>query len=565
VDLSNTRVASSTITAANVDKLGVAWTMPLSGVAQYGSFASNPVAGNGVAYLQDLKSNVYAVDLRSGQVRWTKKYNLSDIGPNGVTLAGGKLYGETPTFPFALDAKTGNELWRTNGLVAKGGVGFDIQPQVTHGKVFTSTATQVGGGVAYALDAGTGKKLWSFDTITDPIGKKVKPLGGGGAWNAPAVGPDGTVYFGITNVYQGPGPAIAQPSKRLYEDSIVALDPDSGKVKWYYQGVPNDFYDWDMQLSPIYVDESGRTTIVDGGKMGYVYAVDAETGKLRWKKPVGQHNGHDTDSAKSLQHKVKLTYPLTILPGSYGGVETNMAIADGTIYAPVVNLAGTVKDNTVPIAAVNFSKGKGEMVALSLVDGHTLWDTKLPSMPFGDATVSNDLIFTTTFDGTLLALSRKDGKIVWKKKLAAGTNAPVMIQGDTLITAAGFPQGKGQNAQVVAYRIGATGSAGTGSGTTTDASGSSGASALQAGKVVFQQNCASCHTLADADAGGSVGPDLDSLKPSESVVKTQVENGGGGMPSFSGSLSAGQISQVAAYVSAVAGKSSNTPPPPSGP
>src|SRR4029078_3458000 len=111
---------------------------------------------------------------------------------------------------------------------------------------------------------------------------------------------------------------------------------------------------------------------------------------------------------------------------------------------------------------------------------------------FGDATVSNDLIFTTTFDGTLLALSRKDGKIVWKKKLAAGTNAPVMIQGDTLITAAGFPQGKGQNAQVVAYRIGATGSAGTGSGTTTDASGSSGASALQAGKVVFQQNCASC-------------------------------------------------------------------------
>jgi outer membrane protein assembly factor BamB len=565
VNLSNTRVANSTISAANVGKLGVAWTMPLTGVAQFGSFASNPVVGDGVAYLQDLKSNVYAVNLQSGKVLWTRTYNLSDVGPNGVTLVGGKVYGETSKFPFALDAKTGKELWRTNGLVAKGGIGFDIQPQVANGKVFTSTATQVGGGVAYALDANTGKKLWSFDTITDPIAKKVSPLGGGGAWNAPAVGPDGTVYFGITNLYQGPALGISKPSKRLYEDSIVALDPDTGKLKWYYQGVPNDFYDWDMQLSPIYVNRGGRETIVDGGKMGYVYAVDAATGKLRWKKPVGEHNGHDNDSALSLQHKVKLTYPVTILPGSYGGVETNMAIADGVIYAPVVNLAGTVKSGTVPIAAVDFSKGKGEMVALSLADGHTIWDTKLPSMPFGDATVSNDLIFTTTFDGTLLALSRDTGKIVWQKKLAAGTNAPVLIQGDTLITAAGFPQGKGQKAEVVAYRIGATGGTTTSSGTTMTATSTSGASALATGKVVFKQNCAGCHTLADANAGGAVGPNLDSLKPSESVVKTQVENGGGGMPSFSGSLSSAQISAVAAYVSAFAGKSGNKPPPASGP
>jgi outer membrane protein assembly factor BamB len=429
--------------------------MPLTAVAQFGAFASNPVIGDGTVYLQDLKSNVYAVDLESGHVRWTRKYNMSDVGPNGVTLVNGKLYGETQKFAFALDAKTGKELWRANGLVAKGGVGFDIQPQVANGKVFLSTAAQKGGGIAYALDANTGKKLWSFDTIIDPIAKKIAGFGSGGAWNAPAVGPDGTAYLGITNVYQGPALRISRPSKKLYEDSLVALDPNSGKLKWYYQGVPNDFYDWDMQLSPIYVRDGGQETIVGGGKMGYVYAVDAGTGALRWKKPVGEHNGRDHDSVLALHHNLKLTYPVTILPGSYGGVETNMALADGTIYVPVVNLAGTIKSGKVTVADVNFSKGKGEVVALRLSDGHTVWDTKLPSMPFGDATVSNDLVFTTTFDGKLLAMSRDDGKIVWKQQLPAGTNAPVAIQGNTLVTAAGFVQGKGQKAEVVAYRIGA--------------------------------------------------------------------------------------------------------------
>jgi outer membrane protein assembly factor BamB len=557
VNLSNTRVANSTIDAGNVTKLGVAWTMPLKAVAQFGAFAANPVIGDGRVYLQDLKSNVFAVDFESGQVQWTRNYDMSDVGPNGVTFVDGKLYGETPKFAFALDAKTGKELWRANGLVGKGGPGFDIQPQVANGKVYLSTPTQIGGGVAYALDADTGKTLWSFDTIIDPIAKKIQALGGGGAWYAPAVGPDGTVYFGITNVYQGPTLGISKPSKRLYSDSIVALDGDTGKLKWYYQGVPNDFYDWDMQLSPIYIDEGGRKTIVDGGKMGYVYAVDAGTGKLRWKKPVGQHNGHDLDSVLALQHKLRVTYPIKILPGSYGGIETPMAVADGTIYASVVNLQGTLKNGKVVVADVTFTKGKGEVVALSLDDGHVLWDTKLPSMPFGNATVSNDLIFTTTFDGTLLALSRDDGRIVWKKRLPAGTNAPLAIQGDTLITAASFPQGKGQKPEIIAYRIGATG----GGATTTSATTTTGptTSPIKMGKAIFEQNCASCHTLADANAGGTVGPNLDSLKPSLTVVKTQVENGGGGMPSFSGTLTEGQISAVAAYVSSVAGKSNKKP------
>ena len=151
-DLGNARVVSqSEISAANVAQLGVAWTMPLTASSIYGTFAANPVTdAHGVVYLQDLASNVFAVDLHSGQVLWTRRYNSQDIGPNGVVVADGRVYGATAAFAFALDAKTGRELWRNTRLVPPhrqagggelaSGFGIDIQPQLADGKVFLATA-----------------------------------------------------------------------------------------------------------------------------------------------------------------------------------------------------------------------------------------------------------------------------------------------------------------------------------------------------------------------------------------------------------------------------------------
>ena len=123
------------------------------------------------------------------------------------------------------------------------GFGIDIQPQVANGVVYLSSAALLDGGVVYALDAKTGKMLWSFDTVTDPVGKEII---GGGAWNAPAIGPDGTVYIGTGNMYQPYSVGVSQPGKRLYTDSTLALDGKTGKLKWYFQAVPDDFHDWDM-------------------------------------------------------------------------------------------------------------------------------------------------------------------------------------------------------------------------------------------------------------------------------------------------------------------------------
>ena len=464
--LQNTRAISSSITSANVSKLRVAWRLPLKHAGVFGYYANTPVFGeDGTIYFQDLAYNVFAVEGKTGKTLWTHSSgrngaSLSSLpigeGPNGVALVNGTLYGETPSYAFALSAATGKLLWRTPNLAEKQGQGFNLAPQVHKGRVYLSTSGQLHGGVAYALDAKTGKILWKFQETKNPAERSAGGANGtGGAWNTPAVGPDGTVYFGIANPYRSIDQAINHPTRLPYNDSTIALD-SSGRLKWSFQGVPNDFHDWDMQVSPIYAQSGSQPVVVDAGKMGYVYVINANTGKLLWKKPVGKHNGHDNDGVLALQHKFHPKLPYVYYPGIYGGVETNMALADGVIYVPVTNLFAKFTSRTQKLATNGpFAKGTGEMVALSLSTGKVLWDRKLPHTPYGDATVTNDLVFTTTLDGKVIALSRKTGAIVWQEQLPAGTNSSVSVDRKTLITVASFPQGAGQKPEIVAYSLNA--------------------------------------------------------------------------------------------------------------
>jgi outer membrane protein assembly factor BamB len=300
----------------------------------------------------------------------------------------------------------------------------------------------------------------------------------------------------------------------------------------------------------VLVKDGDQDLVLASGKLGYVFAIDPEDGKIVWRKPVGQHNGHDRDHEFALEGEYgkmpKL--PLTILPGILGGVETQLAADDGVVYAPIVNIPTRFKDQETP--QLQLDKGTGGMVALNLSDGSVKWDQKLAQPAFGAATISNDLVFTTTFDGKLVALNRDTGEIVWQQQMAAGTNATLAIVGDTLLTAASFPQTKNQKAQIIAYRLGATGAPTTTTGTTTGGGGGGAAN----GEAVFSENCASCHTLAAAGSSGTVGPNLDDLKPGESTVEQQVRNGGGGMPAFQGRLSDAEITAVAKYVADNAGE-----------
>jgi alcohol dehydrogenase (cytochrome c) len=467
-DLANTRDAvGSTITAANVSELREAWSFTVTGQAAAGvfgtgSFVAAPVVVNGVVYIQDLDCNVYAVSLATGALKWEYTVNQAEKtgpGPNGVAVANGVVYGDTPSTVFALNAATGKTVWVDSSLLSSGDGTFEIQPQVADGRVYLSSAYGLGsaGGVAMALTASTGKLLWTFNTLTgSDAGVSSFGLGSGGAWQTPLVGSDGSVTFGIGNPYQTAADAMEHPSAQLYTDSDINLDAATGKLRWYYQGVPNDFNDWDMQASPISASVNGVPAVIGSGKMGIVYAMNASTGALLWKTPVGQHNGHDDLGLLLLEHKATLKAPLTMEPGSLGGVLTNMAVADNSVYVATIDLPLTTTNLNSPVGTKVAGAETGEVEALSLATGKVEWDTKVPDMPLGAATVSNDLVFTTLYNGVLLALNRSTGAIVFQVKLPTTTNAPIAIAGNSVIVPAGGPpneSSKGGHPQLVAYTV----------------------------------------------------------------------------------------------------------------
>ena len=468
-DLANTRDAvGSTISSANVSQLQEAWTFRITSKPDggVGALAMSPVVVNGVVYIQDMQANVYALDLGTGKLRWEYAVNTPELGgpgPDGVAVADGRVYGDTPHTVFALSAATGKPVWVDRNLLTSGQGVFEIQPQAIAGRVYLASAigNGPGGGILLALNAATGTVIWKFNTMVGSDAE-VRQVGAGGAWEPPLVGSDGSVTFGIGNPYESPATAIAHPARLLYSDSAMNIDAATGKLRWYYQAVPNDFQDHDLQTSPIATTVNGTSVIIAAGKVGYVYAINAQTGALLWKTPVGVHNGHDNDGLLALEHKLHLTAPVTIEPGILGGVLSNPALADGTVYVSTVDEPITYTKLTQILGGAAPSTPTGQIEALNLATGAVEWDTKLPEMALGAATVSNDLVFSTLYDGELIALNRATGAIVYRHQLPTSTNAPLVVAGNTVIVSAGGPftgavvggrVGGGGNPQIVAYTV----------------------------------------------------------------------------------------------------------------
>jgi outer membrane protein assembly factor BamB len=450
-NLNSTRaVRGSPIDAGSVSRLRVRWRFRFPTEPGYsGVFASTPLVLGDRVYVQDLDSDVYALDRATGRLVWRRRFLRPDGGPNGLAAGYGRLFGNTDVSAFALDRGSGRVLWQRK--LTRSEQPITIAPVVARGLVYTSvTGFAPGGrGRIVALDARTGRRRWSFDTIRDPW-RFPKEASGGGPWDPISVGSDGRVYAGNSNPYPWGGSKRhpnggMYPGRVLYTDSLLVLDGRNGRLRWYDQVTPHDVRDYDLEASPILAG----SRVFGAGKAGLVVAWDRGSGRRLWTEEVGVHRNDSGPLPRGL---------VSVCPGLLGGVETPMAYAAGRLFVPVVDFC--TKESAYGTSALSFytldaSKGRGELVALDGASGRQLWRRRFPAPDFGCAAVAGDVVFTATYDGRIYGLSARDGRVLWQERARAGINACPAIAGDLLLVGAGtdYPPRGNSLYELVAYAL----------------------------------------------------------------------------------------------------------------
>ena len=474
-DYANTRAtATSRIDSGNVGRLGIAWRRDLVGASHWGAAATAPLIANGVVYFQDLRSDLWALDLTTGTTRWKRDLKEPAFGPNGTALGWGRVYAQDGNHSLrAFDERTGASVWSTQLAGATGAhqpVAFDgfvytaissaRERRLPRDKVHLRLLVPGSSGMAYGVRADDGGLTWKFRTVAKGFWGHPEVNAGGGIWFPPAVDTrTGTTFWSTGN--PGPGPGVkkypnasSRPGPNLYTNTLLALDGRSGRKLWHHQLKPHDLFHHDLQNPPILLDAGGRRLVIASGKGGRVFALDRDTGRLLWETPLGIHRN---DLLRKLPPNDR---PVTVYPGFWGGIETPGALAGRTLYFLTENLptpytatawrsddgAQTVQNHEGRTA---LAKGTSELVALDAATGRIRWTHPFGQIGFGGATVVNDLVLTATYDGTIYALRRKDGGVVWSGNVGAGIIGWPAVAGEEIV----WPAGLGRDPALVALRL----------------------------------------------------------------------------------------------------------------
>jgi len=448
-------VLDSRIYSGNVGRLAVAWSVPITGSEPFGwgKAACNPVILGNTVYFQNLQSDVQAIDLATGTVKWERKFNRGNIGPNGVAVGWGKVFGAVGLTEFvALDSQTGEQLWSFKPPQETCGEGLTIQPPLFNDTVYLGTIPGSEGCPSYppgvgcrifALDQATGAIRWEFDTIdSEDHWGNPSQNGGGGIWYPPSIDVvRGLVFAGTGNPSPWPGNnGASRPGPNLYTCSVVALNANSGALEWFQQAKPHDLFDHDFQNTPVLatakIGGAARDVVIGSGKTGTLIAMDRATGQRLWKTAVGRHENDELTELPA--------GGLAIYPGAFGGILTPIAYADGVVYAPVINRGSFF----TPTSRSWLGSEAGEFVAVAADTGEILWSKPFTAMLTGGATVINDLVFTATVNGLIVAFDRRTGDERWRYQAPGGINAWPAVANHTIV----WPIGMGR-AQLLALRL----------------------------------------------------------------------------------------------------------------
>ena len=437
------------ITPANVANLKVKWAYQFP----TGQNQTSPIVVDGVMYVTS-PNRAAALDLRTGRELWTwerpipKDYQSIGFGQvnRGPAVLDDKLYIATlDCYLVALDIKTGQQRWATKVEDYKPGYSMTLAPLAIKGKVVVGVSGGEAGirGFIDAYDANTGTRAWRFFTIPAPgepgndtwAGDSWK-TGAGSTWVTGAFDPElNLLYWGIGN----PGPDWNGDSRKgdnLYTCSFVALDGDTGKLKWHFQFTPHDTHDWDAAHVPMLIDApvrgKMRKLIVNPNRNAFYYALDRESGEFI----AGQAYAKQT-WAKGLDDKGR---PI-VIPGTEPNEAGNLvypALNGATIwyspsYSPKTNLVyvatreagATYFKREADYKPGTFFAGGGErripeseqwgaIRALEPTTGKQAWEFKLVSPPWtGVMSTAGGLVVSGSNEGNIFALDARTGKPLW--------------------------------------------------------------------------------------------------------------------------------------------------------
>jgi alcohol dehydrogenase (cytochrome c) len=440
------------ITTANVQNLQLKWMWSLNAG---GTTEITPIVHDGVMFLSGSGNTVQAVNAKTGELLWENRLGPDprSPGPGSSTeetrslgLYGNNVYVATPqAWMYALDARSGKQVWKTH-LVDHDGIGGNTGGvMVIHGKVLTGL-TECGrkGSPDHcyisAYDAQTGKRVWKFLTIAltgQPGGDSWGGMPdndreGGETWIAGTYDPDlNTTFWGT---------AQAKPWRRDlrgskdgdtdYANSTVALDPDTGKLKWWYNHAPGESLDLDEVFERVLIDHGDQKTLMTIGKPGILWKLDRATGKfLDAKQTLFQnvYSGFDMKKGKPVYRKdivdQKIDQWLSSCPGPEGGHDwpaTSYHQPSDTLIIPLSQSCVYMLGNgsQVYYEMPGSDGNMGRLSAYRTADMKPLWSFQQRA-PFLTAALSTagDVAFIGDFDRVFRAVDVKTGKTLWTTRL----------------------------------------------------------------------------------------------------------------------------------------------------
>jgi alcohol dehydrogenase (cytochrome c) len=457
----------------NVKKLVPVWNLSLD---DNRAEESQPIVYNGVIYVTTNAATI-AADAKTGKQLWKTKVEYPPETPRivccgiinrGVAIYDGKLFRTTlDANVIALDAKSGKELWREKAAEIKEGYSATVAPLVADGVVITGISGAEYGtrGFIDGWDAQTGKHLWRTFTTALPgepggdtwAGDSAK-LGGGSTWITGSFDPEThTVYWGIGN--PGPFNAAGRAGDNLYTCAVVALDPQTGKMKWHYQFSPNNPFDYDavaeMVLATINVDGKPTKVILNANRNGFFYVLDRATGKplaanayvpVNWASSIDLKTGRpvETDVATKARTGEKVVVFPSILGGkNWEPISYNQQT--GLAYANTLNFGGHYKAVPAEYKAGEFYLGmdltdlwdwpqgpRGYLKAIDPMTGKAKWEapSDLPRFS-GVLSTAGGVVFSGQLSGEFEAFDAASGKKLWQFKTGSGIEGqPVTWQQD---------------------------------------------------------------------------------------------------------------------------------------